>query len=142
MAVPALDHHAKGYGSQQAYWMGMAAKLAYNDEAEIRAETAKWGFDRCRVFHTKHQMPFPIEDTQAYTVASDRMILSAFRGTEPAQIRSDVNTPPVPGPGGKGFIHYGFHSPPTCWPRAPTGPGTTSWPGTWRISRTTCADRS
>ncbi len=44
-------------------------------------------------------------------MASDHMIITAFRGTEPAQIRdwlSDSSTPPWPGPGGKGFIHYGF----------------------------------
>jgi triacylglycerol lipase len=56
-------------------------------------------------------MPFPLEDTQAYLAASDHMILVAFRGTEPAQIRdwlSDANTPVLPGPTQKGLVHLGF----------------------------------
>ncbi|WP_229787662.1 lipase family protein [Actinokineospora fastidiosa] len=39
------------------------------------------------------------------------MIVTAFRGTEPRKIKdwlSDASTPPWPGPGGTGFIHYGF----------------------------------
>jgi len=56
-------------------------------------------------------MPFPLEDTQAYLAASDRMIVVAFRGTEPSQIRdwlSDSNTPVIPGPAKKGLVHLGF----------------------------------
>lgn len=117
MAVPPLDHKAKGYSLQQAYWLGQAAKLAYSEEAEIRATTASWGFDRFRHYCSTHRMPFPIEDTQAYTVASDQMIITAFRGTQPLQIcdwLSDVTTPPVPGPGGKGLVHVGFNQALRC----------------------------
>jgi len=56
-------------------------------------------------------MPFPLEDTQAYLAASDHMIVVAFRGTEPSQIRdwpSDSNTPVIPGPAKKGLVHLGF----------------------------------
>jgi predicted lipase len=39
------------------------------------------------------------------------MIITSFRGTEPAELRdwlSDATTPPWPGPGGKGYVHHGF----------------------------------
>ncbi|WP_435878728.1 hypothetical protein [Streptomyces klenkii] len=55
--------------------------------------------------------PFPLEDTQTYTMAGDDMVITAFRGTEPAQIKdwlSDATTPPWPGPAKTGYVHYGF----------------------------------
>ncbi|MET8566214.1 hypothetical protein ABZV75_38755 [Streptomyces flaveolus] len=44
----------------------------------------------------------PLQDTQARTLASERLIVTAFRGTEPDRIKdwlSDATTPPRPGPG-------------------------------------------
>lgn len=69
------------------------------------------GVGRVRHHHTRFTLPFPLQDTQAYTIASDRMIVTAFRGTEPAQIKdwlSDATTPPWPGPAQTGYVHYGF----------------------------------
>ncbi|KOU48419.1 lipase family protein [Streptomyces sp. WM6378] len=69
------------------------------------------GVGRVRHHHTRFTPPFPLQDTQAYTIASDRMIVTAFRGTEPAQIKdwlSDATTPPWPGPVQTGYVHYGF----------------------------------
>ncbi|WP_331769923.1 hypothetical protein OG948_40125 (plasmid) [Embleya sp. NBC_00888] len=113
MAVPtAWDHTASGYSLPHAYWMAQAADLAYKDPAEVEARAHHWGFDRVRHLASPHAMPFPIEDTQAYVMGSDRMVVAAFRGTEPTQIRdwlSDATTPPVPGPGGTGFVHHGFN---------------------------------
>ncbi|MEV6957461.1 lipase family protein [Streptomyces sp. NPDC051183] len=112
MSVPStIDHTARKHSPQLAYWMVQAADLAYKDEATIEAKARGWGFDRVRHHHTRFTPPFPLEDTQAYTIASDKMIITGFRGTEPAQIRdwlSDATTPPWPGPGGTGYIHYGF----------------------------------
>ena len=111
MTASNLNHHATKYSLEHAYWLGKTAKLAYADKAEIQAETKSWGFDQFAHFCGTHQMPFPLEDTQAYLVASDHMILVAFRGTEPAQIRdwlSDANTPVMPGPAQKGLVHMGF----------------------------------
>jgi triacylglycerol lipase len=111
MTASAIDHQATGYSVHHAYGLAKAAELAYSDWDRIEAEATGWGFDRVRYHHTAFRPPFPLEDTQAYTMASDHMIITAFRGTEPAQIRdwlSDSSTPPWPGPGGKGFIHYGF----------------------------------
>ncbi|MGW1411007.1 lipase family protein [Streptomyces sp. NPDC002403] len=112
MTIPALDHATTRYSLPHAYWMGRAAGLASLDRDGIEAQANAWGFDRMRYFESTHKMPFPIEDTQAYVMASDRMIVTGFRGTEVAKIRdwlTDVDTPPVPGPGNKGFVHYGFH---------------------------------
>ncbi|MGW6459188.1 lipase family protein [Streptomyces sp. NPDC055078] len=91
--------------------MAQAAGLAYQDEPTIERRAEQWGFDRVRHHHTRFEPPFPLADTQAYTIASDRMIVTAFRGTEPAQIRdwlSDATTPPWPGPARTGYVHYGF----------------------------------
>lgn len=112
MTVPALDHQTTGHKLAHAYWLGKAARLAYENEAEIQAETARWGFDRFQFFYAKHQLPFPLEDTQAYLIASDHMIIAAFRGTEPREIcdwLSDANTPAVPGPAKNGLVHLGFN---------------------------------
>ena len=111
MPATTPDHAAKDHSSAHAYWMARAAQLAYKDEATIEAETAAWGFSKMRFHEVELGESLTLSDAQAYTVASDRMIISAFRGTEPRQIRdwlSDVNTPPWPGPGGRGLIHYGF----------------------------------
>ncbi|MCX4679353.1 lipase family protein [Streptomyces sp. NBC_01433] len=112
MPIPALDHRQSGYDLAHAYWLARAARAAYLDADAAREELSGWGFDRFRHFVSPHAMPFPLEDTQAYVAGSEHMVLVAFRGTEPLNIQdwlSDVNTPPVPGPGGKGFVHYGFH---------------------------------
>ncbi|WP_087930276.1 lipase family protein [Streptomyces albireticuli] len=112
MPVPStIDHHASTCGLTQAYWLAQASDLAYKDEATIEERAAHWGFDRVRHHRTRFTPPFPLEDTQAFTLASDHMIITAFRGTEPAQIRdwlSDATTPPWPGPGRTGYVHYGF----------------------------------
>jgi triacylglycerol lipase len=110
--IPALDQHAVGYSPAHAYWLGKAADLAYKEESVSRADTARWGFDHYQFFYAKHELPFPLEDTQAYVAASDHMIIAAFRGTEVAKIAdwlSDVNTPAVPGPARNGLVHLGFH---------------------------------
>ena len=65
MTVSPFNHHATDYCLEHAYWLAKAAQLAYKDESAIRAETKNWGFDQCSHFCGNHQMPFPIEDTQA-----------------------------------------------------------------------------
>ncbi|WP_234353030.1 lipase family protein [Streptomyces sp. NRRL B-1140] len=113
MPVPTVfDHSATGYSLPHAYWMAQASRLAYADPDRVESTARGWGFDIVRHFVSPHAMPFPIEDTQAFVAASDRMIVVAFRGTESRQIRdwlTDTTTPPVPGPGGKGFVHHGFN---------------------------------
>ncbi|MGW2633493.1 lipase family protein [Streptomyces chattanoogensis] len=111
MTTSVIDHHTKSYSLGHALGMARAADLAYKDEKTIDATARTWGFDRVRHHETTFQPPFPLEDTQAYTMASDTMIVTAFRGTEPTNLRdwlSDATTPPSPGPNHTGYIHYGF----------------------------------
>ncbi|KUJ68129.1 lipase [Streptomyces albus subsp. albus] len=112
MSVPeTIDHQARTCDPSLAYWLAQASDLAYKDESTVEKRARQWGFDRVRHHQTRFTPPFPLEDTQAYTMASDGMIITAFRGTEPAQIRdwlSDATTPPRPGPARTGYVHYGF----------------------------------
>lgn len=106
-----LDHEATSYSLAMAHGLAQASELAYRDPAAVEQQAGDWGFDRVRHHETHFTPPFPLPDTQAYTMASDRMIVTAFRGTEPAQIRdwlSDATTPPWPGPAGTGYVHHGF----------------------------------
>ncbi|MBV6699937.1 lipase family protein [Kitasatospora aureofaciens] len=91
--------------------MARASDLAYKNDTEIDEQARAWGFDTVRHHETRFTPPFPLQDTQAYTMAGDRMIVTAFRGTEPAQIRdwlTDATTPPWPGPARTGYVHHGF----------------------------------
>jgi predicted lipase len=111
MSAPTLNPQTTGYDARQAYCMAKAAQLAYQDRAEIEATAAEWGFDRVRHHYSTFKPPFALSDTQAYTMASDTMIVTAFRGTEPVQLRdwlSDTTTPPWTGPARTGLVHYGF----------------------------------
>ncbi|MGX1852437.1 lipase family protein [Streptomyces sp. NPDC055299] len=111
MTSTAIDQKATGYTVRHALAMARAAALAYQDEAALDATARTWGFDRVRAHHTRFRPPFPLEDTQAYTLGGHSMIITSFRGTEPAELRdwlSDATTPPWPGPGGKGYVHHGF----------------------------------
>lgn len=117
MTTAVLDHNANGYSLEHAYWLCKAANAAYKREPEIRTETGEWGFERFAFISAKHQMPFPLDDTQAYIVGSDRMIVVAFRGTEPLKIvdwLTDLNAPGCPGPAKKGMVHLGFHRALAC----------------------------
>ncbi|MDY0815859.1 lipase family protein [Kitasatospora purpeofusca] len=112
MAVPTtFDHRAKSYSLPHAYWLARAADLAYKDEDTIERQARDWGFTEVRHHRTAFAPPFPLQDTQAFTMAGEHMIVIAFRGTEPQQIRdwlSDTSTPPWPGPARTGYMHYGF----------------------------------
>ncbi|MER6052114.1 lipase family protein (plasmid) [Streptomyces sp. BHT-5-2] len=111
MTSSLVDQQATGYSLRQALCMVRAAELAYQDEPTIEAAAGRWGFDRVRHHHTAFRPPFPLRDTQAYTLGGRHMIITAFRGTEPAELRdwlSDADTPPWPGPGGRGAVHHGF----------------------------------
>ncbi|MEU9050285.1 lipase family protein [Streptomyces sp. NPDC048384] len=111
MPVPPLDHRATGYNLAHAYWLARASDLAYKDEATIERQLREWGFDRVRHHRSAFTPPFPLQDTQAYTATNEHMIITAFRGTEPDNIRdwlTDTTTPPRPGPAGTGHVHHGF----------------------------------
>ncbi|WP_327063854.1 lipase family protein [Kitasatospora purpeofusca] len=112
MAVPTtFDQRAEGYSLPHAYWLARAADLAYKDKETVERQARDWGFPEVRHHESTFAPPFPLQDTQAFTMAGEHMIVIAFRGTEPQQIRdwlSDASTPPWPGPARTGYLHYGF----------------------------------
>ncbi|GAA0492609.1 lipase family protein [Streptomyces olivaceiscleroticus] len=112
MAVPVMvDHRSTDYSMQRAYWLALASDLAYKDQATIEAQAREWGFEVVRHHETRFTPPFPLQDTQAYTMANDDTVVTAFRGTEPQQIKdwlSDASAPPRHGPARTGHVHDGF----------------------------------
>ena len=89
------------YEPQNALWLGKAASLAYQSDTVIQQETSAWGFDKFRFFSRR--------ETQAFTIANDKMIITAFRGTEPTNLKdwmTDADLNLIDGPGGK--VHEGF----------------------------------
>ncbi|MEU9412350.1 lipase family protein [Streptomyces sp. NPDC048291] len=112
MAVPAsFDQKTAKESTERAYWLARACDLAYKQPPVIEAQAHDWGFTQVRHHETAFTPPFPLPDTQAYTMAGPDMIVTAFRGTEPVQIKdwlTDASTPPWPGPAGVGYVHYGF----------------------------------
>lgn len=111
MTSASFDAMSPGYDVANALRLAHAASLSYKDEADVEAQAREWGFDDFRHFRVTHKPPFPLEDTQAYAIAKDNMVILEFRGTEPAEIRdwlSDANAPQVPVTNGK--AHWGFHT--------------------------------
>lgn len=101
MSELALDHDGRTYSPRNAYWLGRAAALAYEDEDAIRSEVANWGLSHCDVWS--------IEDTEAFLAANESSIVLAFRGTEPTDVddwASDLQIKLVRGPAGR--VHEGF----------------------------------
>ena len=89
------------YSALNALGSIKASKLAYKNEEKIKAEIQKWGFNRCRFFDK--------EETQAFMIANDEMILTAFRGTEPTNIKDWMTNAGIElkqGPSGN--VHDGF----------------------------------
>ncbi|MGW2426306.1 lipase family protein [Streptomyces sp. NPDC001709] len=111
MAVPSsFDHRWTGYSLQRAYWLAQACDLFYKGREVIEEQARAWGLDQARHHGTRFTPPFPLQDTQACTLAGD-MIITAFRGTEPARIKKLAlgrHHCACPGRGGTGWVHYGF----------------------------------
>lgn len=109
MADFKFNHQAKTYDAQNAYSLGLAAKLAYEGEDFDSQTTAvtnaaqKWGFKRSRAFSQS--------ETQAFVMANEQIIITAFRGTEPNVLKdvlTDAKAALVPAPNNQGKIHKGF----------------------------------
>ena len=101
MADFSIVHDTVRYQPRNAYSLGLAADLAYEDAGKIQRQTAQWGCDRFEFLDR--------DDTQGYVCGSRDLIIVAFRGTEPDRLRdwlSDANAQFEPGPFGR--VHKGF----------------------------------
>jgi len=90
------------YRPVNAYWLGKAASLAYDNEPKIKREVHSWGFSNFRFFDQA--------DTQAFITGKEDMIIIAFRGTQPEKLQDWINDADfdlVDGPFGK--VHDGFY---------------------------------
>jgi triacylglycerol lipase len=102
-----FDPRAEAYCPANAYWLGLAADLAYQDAAVIEATVAGWGLPQCR--HTNRASDYA--DTQAFVAAGPEVVIVAFRGTkEGLDLVTDVLAKQDTLIGGKvsGRVHQGF----------------------------------
>lgn len=84
-----------------AYVLGQAAALSYEDAVTIESRTRQWGLSSCR--------NISVRGTEAFVAANDELVIIAFRGTEPTKIGdwlTDAAVLPVAGPAGQ--VHSGF----------------------------------
>ncbi len=97
-----FDAETRLYNGHNAMRLGEAAKLAYADQDKIQDTLDSWGFTESRYLEE--------QETQGYIASSDRLVLIAFRGTEPRKVKdivTDANLMLTPGPVGQ--VHTGFH---------------------------------
>ncbi|WP_019634799.1 lipase family protein [Actinomadura atramentaria] len=134
MSEIVFDHAVRELSTAHARCLAAAAKLAYAGPDAVRAQAARWGFDDVRTFCVRHGDEFPLPDTQGFSAACDRMVVVAFRGTEPDQLRdwlSDGEALLIPHASGRGRVHQGFHlALDAVWPQvadAVAAPGRTVW---------------
>jgi triacylglycerol lipase len=91
-----------GYSPRNAYWLSEAAKLAYASDKKIQIETQEaWNFDNYQFLNGG--------DTQGFIIGNQRIIVIAFRGTEPSNLQdwmtdSRIHLQPAFG----GAVHSGF----------------------------------
>ncbi len=89
------------YRPENAYALGRAADLAYENAGKVAAVTTAWGFPKSQYFNRK--------DTQAFLAGNDKAVILAFRGTEPKDLHdwmTDADVDLVPDPWGQ--VHDGF----------------------------------
>lgn len=88
---------------ENAHGCAMASYLAYGTENTIKSQMKKWS--------AEHQF-VSANGTQAFVMSTDRLVLVAFRGTEPKKIEdwlTDLQFDLVDGPL-DGKVHAGFSS--------------------------------
>jgi triacylglycerol lipase len=104
-----FNHLATTYDPQNALSLGLAAQKAYegadtaSQASAVKAASEAWGFNRFRAFSKF--------GTQAFVMANDQIIITAFRGTEPKVIKdwlTDARARLAAGPNNLGQVHTGF----------------------------------
>lgn len=104
MTVTFSDFEAEAttYSGRNGYLLGQAANLAYEGADKVLETLDNWGFIEARFLDRG--------DSQGYLASNDRLILIAFRGTEPSKLKdivTDINLALTPGPVGR--VHSGFN---------------------------------
>lgn len=96
-----FDIDAIGYSLKNAYWLARAANIAYQEKSTIQPAVTSLGLREFE-FLSKN-------DTEGFVAANDKIIVVAFRGTEPTHLQdllADARIHKVSGPLGR--IHRGF----------------------------------
>lgn len=94
---------AKHYDSNNALLLSCAANLVYQDTEIIEPVVKSWGFKDYKFFDSKKK------GTQAFVSANSRMVLIAFRGTEPSElkdVKADIKV--IKEKSVVGRVHRGF----------------------------------
>jgi triacylglycerol lipase len=97
-----FEPNAWAFSRKNAYWLGRAAKLAYDWPANARAEFGRWGLSDFQAFD--------VHETQVFIAGNAEALIVAFRGTE-QKLRdwmTDFDVLLVGGPGGR--VHQGFQT--------------------------------
>jgi triacylglycerol lipase len=97
----AFDSKQTGYSGNNALACALASQLAYSAPDVIAATAKGWGFTRV--------VPFESDLAHGYAAGNDDMVLVAFRGTDPSNLKdwmTDMDAEPV----GflTGVVHLGF----------------------------------
>ena len=96
-----FDSNATGYSLNNAYWLAQAAKIAYQEKSTIQPTVAELGLENFEFLSNK--------DTEGFIAANEKIIVVAFRGTEPSRLEdvlADARLHKVKGPLGE--VHRGF----------------------------------
>lgn len=96
-----FDPHTTQYRHQNACLLAKASLMAYQSPDVIQPEVEQWGFPQFAFIDRK--------DSQAFMAGNADMIIIAFRGTEPTNLRdwmTDLKIRRKTGPYGK--VHRGF----------------------------------
>ena len=92
---------ARQYDSSNALCLACAANIAYLDGTDIAPVVKRWGFPQFRFFDH--------HETQGFVCGNAKIILIAFRGTEPKKLKdwmTDLKAAKEKGPVGR--VHGGF----------------------------------
>ena len=75
------------WSGANALALAHAARLAYEPAAKIKVQVTDWGFPAGRFKFIESENDNSLLDTQAFVAGNDEMILVAFRGTQPTELK-------------------------------------------------------
>lgn len=104
IANPLMGFELKtnGYNPHNALLLVKASQLAYLEPEAIKTGISEWNLPNFHFFNRRN--------TQAYIAGNEKVMVIAFRGTEPGNLRDWMNnTNILMKPGYGGHVHAGFH---------------------------------